>query len=246
MGRSGSDRAGDLPALRGARPSPNIWHHPATYEIENRAVDPDGVIDATIARIMPWTGARVLDIGCGTGFHLPRFARTAASVIGVEPHRELAAAARRRVAAAGPLEAAVEIRAGVAENLPVADASIDLVVARYAYFFGPGCEPGLAELDRVLSRGGTACVVDLDGTRSTVGRWFAASWPRLDPMAVERFWTACGWQRDALTVRWSFASRADLEAVLRIEFPPQVAEKAIEAHLGVEVDCAINLWSRTY
>ena len=25
----------------GAVPSPNIWHHPDTYEIENRAVDPE-------------------------------------------------------------------------------------------------------------------------------------------------------------------------------------------------------------
>ena len=41
---------------------------------------------------------------------------------------------------------------------PLPDASVDVVHARWAYFFGPGCEPGLAELDRVVRRGGTALV----------------------------------------------------------------------------------------
>ena len=45
----------------------------------------------SIRRLRPWTGADILDIGCGTGFHLPRFAREAAHVVGVEPHAELVA-----------------------------------------------------------------------------------------------------------------------------------------------------------
>ena len=32
--------------MDGATPSPNIWHHPATYEIENHAADPFGRIIA--------------------------------------------------------------------------------------------------------------------------------------------------------------------------------------------------------
>ena len=73
-----------------ATPSPNIWHHPATYEIENRAVDPLGRVEAAMGSVASWDGARLLDVGCGTGFHLPRLASTATSVIGVEPHRDLA------------------------------------------------------------------------------------------------------------------------------------------------------------
>jgi predicted RNA methylase len=52
----------------GGIPSPNIWHHPKVYEIENRAVDPDGVIEPAMRAIRDWAGATVLDIGCGTGF----------------------------------------------------------------------------------------------------------------------------------------------------------------------------------
>ena len=55
----------DLP--RGAVPSPNIWHHTATYETENRAVDPEGRLEAAMAAIADWSGRAVLDVGCGTG-----------------------------------------------------------------------------------------------------------------------------------------------------------------------------------
>src|SRR5665647_2136989 len=78
-------------------PSPNIWNHPDVYEIENLGVDPEGLIEATMAGIHDWSGQRVLDLGCGSGFHLSRFARTASTVVGVEPREPLAALARRRI-----------------------------------------------------------------------------------------------------------------------------------------------------
>ncbi|WP_182525571.1 class I SAM-dependent methyltransferase [Nocardioides dongkuii] len=228
--------------LAGARPSPNIWHHPATYEIENRAVDPDGLLEAAMAAQATWAGRDVLDVGCGTGFHLPRFAQTAASVVGVEPHPDLAAIARRRTRRL----AAVRVEQGTAQALPLPDRSVDVVHARWAYFFGPGCEPGLAELDRVVRRGGTAFVIDNDPTRSTFGGWFRRSYPEVDPDAVERFWTARDWRRTPVDVRWSFTSRADLEAVVRIELVPQVADDVLATHEGTEVDYAVNLWSKDF
>jgi SAM-dependent methyltransferase len=184
----------------------------------------------------------VLDVGCGTGFHLPRFAATAASVVGVEPHPSLVALARRRTRAL----ADVTVLEGLAEALPLPDASVDVVHARWAYFFGPGCEPGLAELARVVRRGGTAFVIDNDATRSTFGGWFARGYPMVDAAAVERFWTSRGWQREPLDIRWEFTSRADLEAVVRIELPPVVAEDALASHDGLTVDYAVNLWWREY
>ena len=45
---------------------------------------------------------------------------------------------------------------------------------------------------------------------------------------------------------WSFASRADLEAVVRIELPPAAADEALAAHAGTEVDYAVNLWWREF
>ena len=39
-------------ALPGAIPSPNIWHTPRVYELENQAVDPDGRIEAAMRRMI--------------------------------------------------------------------------------------------------------------------------------------------------------------------------------------------------
>lgn len=230
------------PRREGATPSPNIWHHPATYEIENHAADPQGRIEAAMASVASWDGARLLDVGCGSGFHLPRWATSASSVIGVEPHPDLAALARRRTRR---LEN-VSVSVGTAQALPVADASVDLMHARWAYFFGPGCEPGLAELDRVMARGGTAFVIDNDGSRSTFGAWFRRGYPEIDPDTVERFWSMRGWTRIPVDMGWSFESRADLEAVVRIEFAPDVAEEIIASHVGTDVDYAVNVWWRRY
>jgi ubiquinone/menaquinone biosynthesis C-methylase UbiE len=121
--------------LDGVIPSPNIWNAPAIYEVENRGVDPDGVMDQAIRQIRGWDGARVLDIGCGSGYHLPRFATTATKVVGVEPHPPLVALARRRCRDLPN----VDVRVGTAQHLPIPDASVDLAHARWAYFFGPGC-----------------------------------------------------------------------------------------------------------
>lgn len=226
----------------GGIPSPNIWNYPKVYEVENRAVDPDGVIESGMRAIRDWADLTVLDIGCGTGFHLPRFAATASRVIGVEPHGALADAARRRTRDLGN----VEVRQGTAQRLPVPDASIDLMHARWAYFFGPGCEPGLAELDRVMRRGGTAFVIDNDAGRSTFGGWFSTAYPMIKPDVVEKFFTERGWTRTALDMVWRFEQRADFEAVVRIEFKPADADRIIASHSGVEVDYAINLWSKAF
>ena len=192
--------------------------------------------------IADWSGRAVLDVGCGTGFHLPRFAERAARVTGVEPHPDLAALARRRTRRLTN----VTVSQGTAQALPVPDASVDVVHARWAYFFGPGCEPGLAELDRVVRRGGTAFVIDNDATRSTFGGWFRRGYPMVDPVAVERFWAGQGWTRTPLDIRWSFSTRADLESVVRIEFTRDTADEILAGHEGTEVDYAVNLWSRSY
>jgi len=117
--------------------APNIGRHPDVYEVENRALDPDGYVLAAMRRLAPWDGRRLLDLGCGTGFWLPGYARDAARVTGVEPDpvlRERAEARIRDVPGA-------EVVAGSAEHLPLPDGSVDVVHARFAYFLTPGA-PG--------------------------------------------------------------------------------------------------------
>ncbi len=224
------------------RPSPNIWNTPGLYELENLAADPHGRITAAMREIGDWRGRTMLDIGCGTGFHLPTWAASAHRVVGVEPHGPLTTLARRRTKKLPN----VAVLPGTAQALPVPDASVDVAHARWAYFFGAGSEPGLLELDRVMRRGGTAFVIDNDPTRSTFGRWFRRGYPDIDPVAVERFWSRHGWTRTPIDMGWSFESRADLEAVVRIEFSRDVADAVLAEHTGTDVDYAVNLWSKAY
>ncbi len=228
--------------LPGVVPSPNLWQHPGIYEVENRAADPDDVIGTAMRSVSDWAGRDVLDLGCGSGYHLPGFARTARTVVGVEPHPPLVVMARRRTRGL----AAVRVLRGTAQSIPLPPASTDVAHARWAYFFGPGCEPGLRELDRVVRRGGTAFVIDNDARRSTFGRWFRSAYPAVDPDVVERFWSSRGWSRMPLDIEWRFASRGDLEAVVRIELDPDTADRALAEHQGTTVDYAVNLWWRSY
>ena len=195
-----------------------------------------------MTQLASWAGRDVLDIGCGTGFHLPHFAEEARSVIGVEPHHDLAAIARRRVRRVGN----TSVLEGLADALPVEPASVEFAHARWAYFFGPGCEPGLAELDRVMRPGGTAVILDNDPTRSTFGGWFRDGFPDVDPSAVEAFWEGLGWSRTRVLTSWDFESRDELEQVVRIELPPDAAEAALGQQSGLQVDYAINLWHRRF
>ena len=187
-----------------------------------------------------WAGRDVLDIGCGTGFHLPRFAETRR--VG-DRRRAAPRPGRARPAAYPPARRTSPCCQGTAQALPLPDASVDVVHARWAYFFGPGCEPGLAELDRVVRRGGTAFVIDNDPTRSTFGGWFRRGYPKSTPTRSSGSGRPHGWTRDAGRHRAGLrlprgprGGRAD--RVRRAD----VADAVLAGHEGTEVDYAVNLW----
>lgn len=211
------------------QPSPNIRDHPDVYEVENRAFDPDGLVLDRMRRLAPWAGRDLVDLGCGTGFWLPGYATEAASVTGVEPDPALAARARERVGSV----ANVVVLAGSAEYLPLPDASVDVVHARFAYFFGPGAEAGLAEVMRVLRPGGALVVVDNDRDTGEFAELLAASdtgLGALDPAATPAWWAGVGATRSTVASEWRFVRRADFEAVLAIEFPAAVAADWLGRH----------------
>lgn len=229
-------------------PSPNIWQTPEVYEIENLASDRAGVIEAAMDELHPFGGARLLDVGCGTGFHLPRLAELAEAVVGVEPHAPLARSAWQRVCRVG---SPAQVVRGGAEAIPLADNCIDIAHARWAYFFGSGCEPGIAELARVLRPGGTAILIDNDATCSTFGSWFQETYPAYDPAAVQRFWDRQGFATRSLTIQWTFDSAADFAAVIAIEFPTYAAERILSSWQASDpqrpqVDYAVALRWRTF
>ncbi|MFX1756979.1 class I SAM-dependent methyltransferase [Rhodococcus sp. As11] len=220
--------------------SPNIWHWPEVYEEENRAQDPRGAVYAALRQVADWTGRDVVDVGCGSGFHLPMFAADARTVTGIEPHPPLVAAARARVRDLP----SVTVAEGSAADMPVPDASVDLVHARTAYFFGPGCGAGILEAMRVLRPGGALAVVDLDATAHPYGDWMRDDLPHYDPAAVERFFDAQGFDLRRIDTQWEFPDRATLGRVLGIEFGPRVAARAIRETPGTTLTVRYRLHVR--
>jgi SAM-dependent methyltransferase len=211
------------------RPAPNIRDAPDLYEIENRAIDPEEELLAALREIAPWAGRDLVDLGCGTGFWLPTYAVDASTVVGVEPDPQLRDSAVRRITDVEN----VSVVAGSAEHLPLPDASVDVVHARFAYFFGPGSDAGLAETLRALRPGGSLVVMDNDyghGEFADILRSATAGNAAFDPAAISEWWVEHGATRRDVLSSWHFDSRADLEAVLRNEFRDGAAEPWLRSH----------------
>jgi SAM-dependent methyltransferase len=199
---------------------------PTVYEIENAAIDHEGVLAAALAAAAPWEGRDLLDLGCGTGYWLPSYAVLAGSVVGVEPDPSLLATAAAR-------SPDIRVLHGSAEHIPLPDASMDVVHARFAYFFPPGCDAGLAEVLRVLRPGGTLVVIDNDHRWGQFADLLAVSpWavPQGTADVIDNWWVERGARRQEVQSSWQFRSRGDLEMVLGLEFPPDIATDWLNAH----------------
>ena len=203
--------------------APNIHHHPDIYERENEALLRDGRLDEALRTVCDWAGRDLLDVGCGTGFWLPIYAEDARRVVGVEPDPGLLEQAQRRVSS----QANIEARRGSAEHLPLPEASVDVVHARFAYFFGEGAEAGLEEVRRVLRPGGVFVAID----NSWRGGAFAELLERattgngaIDPQATEAWWRAQGAERIEVPGGWRCETAEELEQILRIEFGQEVVD----------------------
>jgi SAM-dependent methyltransferase len=241
--------AGSRAAARVAFPdwvfAPNIGGHPDVYEIENRGIDPEGHVLAAMRRLAPWAGRTVVDLGCGTGFWLAGYTRDAARVIGIEPDPVLRARAAARVRGLP----AAEVMPGSAEHLPLADRSVDVVHARFAYFLGVGGNSGLTEVLRVLAPGGSLVVVDNDyrwGQFAEILAAAAKTPPQRSADAVDAWWRDRGATRHEVRTQWRFASRADLEAVLDIEIPAAAARAWLARHpAAANLSCGYVLFTVT-
>jgi ubiquinone/menaquinone biosynthesis C-methylase UbiE len=133
----------------------------ATYE-RGRPDYPPAVADALMAELEIAPGAPVLDLAAGTGKLTRRLVAAGLEVLAVEPQPQL----RARLAADIGAE---RVRDGVAEEIPLADASVDAVTAADGFHWFDHVR-ALAEIRRVLRPGGGLAVLN------SVPDWSEASW----------------------------------------------------------------------
>jgi ubiquinone/menaquinone biosynthesis C-methylase UbiE len=103
------------------------------------------------------SGARLLDVGTGTGHTALAFAGGGADVVGLDMTQAMLAQARALAAERGlPFDA---VRS-YAESLPFPDAAFDAVACRYCAHHFQDIPLAIREMGRVLRPGGTLVFVD--------------------------------------------------------------------------------------
>lgn len=135
-------------AIAGAKAYEDL-HVPALFE---EWAEP--VLDA--AGVQP--GSRVVDVACGTGV-LARAARRrvgdGGTVVGVDPGPGM-------LAVAEAIDPSIDWKEGVAEELPLPDASFDAVVSQFGMMFFTDRHRAVREMLRVLGEGGRIAVAVWD------------------------------------------------------------------------------------
>jgi ubiquinone/menaquinone biosynthesis C-methylase UbiE len=139
----------------------------------------DHVVDRQLLEFLdargPSTPLRVLDVGCGTGKQLAanrdRFGHL--TLIGVDRSSGMLAVARRRCPS-------VRWVHGDAQALPIASGTIDYAVNQYSYPHIADKPAFVAEVFRVLRRGGRFVLTNIDpwSMREWITyRFFPEAWP---------------------------------------------------------------------
>jgi phosphatidylethanolamine/phosphatidyl-N-methylethanolamine N-methyltransferase len=165
-------------------------------------------IERVLGEIGIERGARVLEIGIGTGLSLAAYPRHC-QLTGIDLAPEMLARARRRALRLGWSD--IDLRVGDAQNLEFPDGTFDYVTSFHVVSVVPDHEQMMREMHRVCRPGGTVVIINhFRSERQTI----ASVVDRLDPITRKLGW------RTTLRV-WDLFHSAPLELVHRYKTSPQ-------------------------
>lgn len=159
-------------------------------EVSYLMPDPEDYISAVFERFEP--GSTILDAGCGSGDMVLRLLRSGMSVIGVDQSQEMLSQAGKKIGSDWSGNS-VELRLGSAEHLPVADSSVDGVLAHMLLHHLSEPSEFFAEAARVCREGGRCTVVELVPHEDfDLKRMQGDLWPGLDWNEVRGWMNSAG------------------------------------------------------
>lgn len=112
------------------------------------------------ASVLADARGRLLIVGLGPGHDLDHLPAAVSSVMALEPSESMRVAAQARVRSAGDRGIAIDVVDAPAERIPLPDDSVDSVLVAYVLCSVDDPRAALAELRRVLRRGGTLHVLE--------------------------------------------------------------------------------------
>jgi ArsR family transcriptional regulator len=146
---------------------------------------------AEIGSLLP-RGAAVAELGCGTGTLFPVISGDGRSVIGIDNSPEMLSAARKRAEELG-ISDSVDLRLGEVEHLPMADESVDCVLAHMVLHHLSRPNEVYSESWRVLRPGAAFLLVELtEHGNPALRKLHGDLWPGFDPAQVSRDLRASG------------------------------------------------------
>lgn len=182
------------------------------------------MLDAVDAQL----GDQVLDVGTGTGV-LARAALqrvgSAGSVIAVDPNEGMLTVAAR-------LTPRLDIRCGVAEQLPVSDGEMTCTTCQFALMFLEDRPRAVSEMARVTSRGGRVAVATWAAIEESPG--YAAMVGLLDEVLGE-------WAAEALRAPFCIGTADELRDLLQASF----ADVVVEQRAGEARFASLDEWLHT-
>jgi SAM-dependent methyltransferase len=149
-------------------PTGRAWAQTLGYPEPELARVPDATVESFSGVANHWTlgraapGSVVLDLGCGAGTDLliaAQMTGPAGRAIGVDMTATMLDRARASAAQMGL--ANVELHESLIEELPLDDASVDVVISNGVIDLVPDKDAVLDEIDRVLRPGGRLQVADV-------------------------------------------------------------------------------------